>query len=275
MDNSLRVPSCIPDLDEIIKGGFPPGSVILLFGEVGAGQNEFAYSTAFKVSIGLHDSSRWSFFIGRRYDNCLLPKGMHYITLSRSKEEIVREIEAGFSEEFYTQFSKTVVFHDLSSIYFRKSIIPASWTKDEDMFPSKTKDLIESVIDTFQKNGPNSLIVLDSITDIASYSGISSDDLITFLKGLRLASKAWNGVVYLLLTKDILDKRLETHILDCVDGVLAFEWAKHLGGSMRLRYFYIPKFMGVLPHLDNMRIMRFNSMVTANDGFVVLNIEKI
>lgn len=274
MDNSSRVPSCIPDLDEIIMGGFPPGSIVLLFGEVGAGQNEFAYSTIFKVSIGLHDPSRWSFFIGRRYDKCLLPKGLHYIALSRSKEEIQSEIEAGFSEEFAEQFMQHVKIHDLSSVYFRKSIVPSSWTKDEELFP-KTKNLIESLIDTFQKNGQDSIVILDSLTDMASYQGISSDDLITFLKGLRLAAKSWKGVVYLLLTKDILDKRLETHILDCMDGVLAFEWAKNLGASRRLRYFFIPKFIGVLPHIDSMRIMRFNSIVTANDGFIVLNIEKI
>jgi len=275
MDNSSRVPSCIPDLDEIIMGGFPPGSVILLFGDVGAGQNEFAYSTVYKLSIGIEDPREWGFFIGRRYDHCLIPKELHYISLSRSKEEITSEIKAGFSEDFYRKFMKSVSFHDLSPIYFSNSIIPSSWTKDNALFPSKSKDLIGTIIETFQKNGPNSLVILDSLTDVAAYSKLSRDDLITFLKGLRLAAKAWNGVVYLLLTKDILDKQLETHILDCVDGVLAFEWARHLGASRRMRYFYIPKFVGVLPHIDSMRIMRFNSIVTANDGFIVLNIEKI
>jgi KaiC/GvpD/RAD55 family RecA-like ATPase len=272
--NDLRIPSCIPDLDEIIMGGFPPGSVILLFGDVGAGHNEFAYSTIFKVSIGMHDPSRWSFFIGRRYENCLLPKALHYISLSRSKDEIQSEIKAGFSKEFADQFIRHVRIHDFSSIYFKRSIIPASWTSDDELF-TKSKNLIELLIDTFQKDGPDSLIVLDSLTDLASYKELSPDDLIKFLKGLRISSKQWKGVIYLLLTKDILDKRLETHILDCVDGVLSFEWNRNLGASRRLRYFYIPKFISVLPHIDSMRIMRFNSIVTANDGFIVLNVEKI
>ena len=39
------MPTGIPSLDPILDGGVPPGSVILLLGDLGAGNYEFTYSS--------------------------------------------------------------------------------------------------------------------------------------------------------------------------------------------------------------------------------------
>ena len=40
-----RMPTGISSLDPILEGGVPPGSVILLLGDLGAGNSEFVYSS--------------------------------------------------------------------------------------------------------------------------------------------------------------------------------------------------------------------------------------
>ncbi|HIH27133.1 MAG TPA: hypothetical protein HA256_03965, partial [Methanoregulaceae archaeon] len=47
MQDTLRVrmPTGIPSLDPVLDGGIPPGSVVLLLGDVGAGNTEFVYSS--------------------------------------------------------------------------------------------------------------------------------------------------------------------------------------------------------------------------------------
>ena len=38
-------PTCIESLDPVLQGGFPSGSLVLLLGEIGAGEFEFAISS--------------------------------------------------------------------------------------------------------------------------------------------------------------------------------------------------------------------------------------
>ena len=88
-------------------------------------------------------------------------------------------------------------------------------------------------------------------------------------------SKRWGGVIYLVLTHDILDERKQRMIMDSVDGSLVFEWSRFANSSKRQRYLYVEKFMSILPHLDKERIARFATVVTAQSGLVVIDTERI
>jgi hypothetical protein len=88
-------------------------------------------------------------------------------------------------------------------------------------------------------------------------------------------AKKWGAVFYLLLTDEILDRKRQQMIIDSVDGVLKFEWAKFHHTSKRQRYLYVEKFMSVLPHLDQERIARFATLITSQSGFVVINTERV
>ena len=100
-------------------------------------------------------------------------------------------------------------------------------------------------------------------------------DLVTTVKGLQRATKDWGGITYLLLTRGILEKRFEQMVIDSVDGCLTFEWRTYAHSSNRQRYMYIEKFTSVLPHLKRDKIARFPTMVTSNQGLVVVYMERI
>ncbi len=92
---------------------------------------------------------------------------------------------------------------------------------------------------------------------------------------MRRASKKWGGVIYLLLTKGIMDRSTEYLLIDSVDGVMSFEWSKSRHTSKRQRYMFLEKFMSVLPHLKREKIARFTAEVTDFAGYNVVNYEKI
>jgi len=58
-----------------------------------------------------------------------------------------------------------------------------------------------------------------------------------------------------------------------VDGVMVFEWFEE--GFSRQQAMYMKKFRGVMPHIARDFIIRFNTMVTNTDGFVVTNVKRI
>jgi hypothetical protein len=95
------------------------------------------------------------------------------------------------------------------------------------------------------------------------------------LRGMTRIAKQWNGIVYLILTRDIVDERKQRMIMDSVDGALVFEWSKFAMSSKRQRYLYVEKFMSILPHLDKERIARFATVVTSESGLVVIDTERV
>ena len=104
---------------------------------------------------------------------------------------------------------------------------------------------------------------------------MESRDLVTTVKGLQRATKEWGGITYLLLTRGILEKRFEQMVVDSVDGCLTFEWRSYLNSSKRQRYMYVEKFTSVLPHLARDKSARFPTIVTSNQGLVVVYMERI
>ena len=144
------------------------------------------------------------------------------------------------------------------------------------MFSDKKEDgLLESLVDFLDTNATNSMIIIDSLTDLVVSETVDFQHVVSLLKGMQRMAKKWNSVIYLLLTDEILDKKRQQMIIDSVDGVLKFEWAKFHHTSKRQRYLYVEKFMSVLPHLDQERIARFATLITSQSGFVVINTERV
>src|SRR2546428_825233 len=78
-------------------------------------------------------------------------------------------------------------------------------------------------------------------------------DLVRTIKGLQRAAKRWNGLISLMLTGGIRERRHEQLLMDSTDGCLVFEWRPSPRSSPRQRYMYLEKFTGVLPHLPRAR----------------------
>lgn len=272
------MPTGVADFDSIIQGGMPMGSVVLLLGDVGGGGLEFALTSAAKIGIVKEFPDTRNFMLGDAGKGGILPEKMCYITFSRSKEDLLREVKMSFNKDFYTSLSGGLLFKDFSKDYFMHTVVPTTWVDSDQsgLFTEKSKDgLLESLVDFLDQNAPRSMVIIDSLTDLVVSESVDFQDLVALLKGIQRMAKKWGSVFYLVLTDEILDRKRQQMIIDSVDGVLKFEWAKFHHTSKRQRYLYVEKFMSVLPHLDQERIARFATLITSQSGFVVINTERV
>ncbi|MDD1767621.1 MAG: hypothetical protein LUQ27_03510 [Methanomassiliicoccales archaeon] len=274
----LRVPTGVADFDSIIQGGMPLGSVVLLLGDVGGGGLEFALTSAAKIGIVKEFPDTRNFMLGDAGKGGILPEKMCYVTFSRSRDDVLREVKMSFNRDFYDSLNTSLIFKDFSKDYFMHTVVPTSWVGSDQsgLFADKKQDgLLESLVDFLDTNAPKSMVILDSLTDLVVSDSVDFQDLVALLKGIQRMSKKWGSVFYLVLTDEILDRKRQQMIIDSVDGVLKFEWAKFHHTSKRQRYLYVEKFMSVLPHLDQERIARFATLITSQSGFVVINTERV
>lgn len=276
---SIKVPTGVADFDAIVKGGLPQGSVVILMGEAGAGQHEFVYTSAFKLATVKEKPYLGESMMGTFCNFEGLPEHICYVTFSRSKQDILREIADGFDISFYNILSRKIKFKDLSAHYYKKTLVPPTWTDEGNggtLFGGTPKEsVLEALIQYLDEVPKNSMIVIDSLTDLVLSENIKIPELVNVLKGLQRAAKNWGGIIYIMLTKEVLTKGEEQMMGDSVDGVLVFEWSHYHRSNKRQRYMYVEKFMSLLPHLDEIRIARFPTRVTAQSGMTVINMEAI
>ncbi len=276
-----RIPTGVADFDSIIQGGLPVGSVVLLLGDVGGGGHEFALTSAAKIGIVKEFPETRAFMLGEAGKAGILPERMCYVTFSRSKWDILRDVKMSFNRDFFESLKSTLLFKDFSKDYFSHTVVPTNWLGPEqnDLFSQSTANnghnLLEALVDFLDQNANRSIIILDSLTDLVVSETVNFQDVVALLKGIQRMAKTWGCVVYLILTDEILDRKRQQMIIDSVDGVFKFEWAKFHHTSKRQRYLYVEKFMSVLPHLDQERIARFATLITAQSGFVVINTERV
>lgn len=273
-----RIPTGVADFDSIIGGGLPTGSVVLLLGDVGGGGLEFALTSAAKIGIVKEFPETRAFMLGHAGKAGVLPDKLSYVAFSRSKEDILREVKLSFNSDFADSLTSNLMFKDFSRNYFMRSVVPSTWTDSEEgalFSESKEDGLMESLVNFLDTNAPKSLVIIDSLTDLIVSDTVKFEDVVSLMKGIQRMAKKWGSVFYVILTDGILDNRRQQMIIDSVDGVLKFEWAKFHHTSKRQRYLYVEKFMSVLPHLDQERIARFATLITSQSGFVVINTERV
>src|SRR5437899_6299312 len=162
-----KVPTGIADLDSIVDGGFPSGSTILLLGDVGAGMQEYVYTASAKTSLVNERPQARHYYLGDHCDHSELPHQVCYVTFSRSKEIILQELATSFNGDYFRAFRDRTVFKDFSSTYFRHSVVPASWTQQDDLFDLPSTNILEELVTFLDENAPDSMVVIDSITDLA------------------------------------------------------------------------------------------------------------
>jgi len=267
-----RMPTGIESLDPILDGGVPPGSVVLLLGDLGAGNYEFVYSSI----VSLLDRSKADTSSPQSG-----PKEICYITFTRVKEDVRQEILHSFNVDRLNQLVDTIRFEDLSELYFDSSVVPDEWYSHSDIMTRLQKRSghenifvqLSNLINTFL---PGSLIILDSITDIAvqSKDPASWGNLTGFLRGLQRVSKQRSITSYLLLSKGILDTSQERELADIADAVLLFNW-EETQGARRQRVMYFEKFRGVMTHLEERDLVKFAVRISTTNGFEVSNIRVI
>jgi len=265
------MPTGIASLDPVMEGGIPPGSLILLLGDIGAGSSEFVYSSIMLLSKMKQQPVQ---------ENLLLPVEIDYVTFTKGKDDVLGEMQRSFHPDL-TGALGDVKFRDLSQIYFDSSIIPLEWYSVKDVFSrlqsrGEHDNILANLAVQLNTIPKNSLIVLDSITDLASQFSKDGkwNDFVAFLRGLQRVAKEWDSSVYLILTKGILDPPRELEVADAADAVLFFRW-EEITGARRQRVMYIEKFRGLMTYLEEKDMVKFAVRISSAEGFDVSNIRVI
>ncbi len=282
-DAPPRVPTGVPDFD-YLTGGMPAGSVVLLLGEAGAGHQEFALTSAVHLMLHYDDPRLHQFFLGSARGPFVYPEGISYVSTSRSREEVLDELRGSFSGVWTEVLARHLTFSDLSSSYFRDSVVPSSWASLPGGLLSggapasaatPGDGTLRALAGALDATGPRNLVLVDSLTDLLVRDGIPAGDLLAMLKGLRRKAKEWDGLVYVLLTQGVTSEAVEHAVVDSVDGVLQFRWATTQNLSHRQRSMVVPKFMPILSRLPAESHGRFIIRVNAKNGLVTTQYERI
>jgi len=217
-----RVPTGILSLDEALGGGVPPGSLLLLMGEVGSGPQEFVLTS----SVLLAATRAGLLQVGEEQ---VVPERMWWITFGRQEQDLREEVLSSFGQELCGEFDRWVRFRDLG-----ESLLSLT-------DPDSSLDLLDSLHRFLREEGRDSLIVLSELTNLLSQLRGSERGwrgLLLFLRRLQRESKGWgNGLIYVPLEIGGGEEGLG-ELEACADGVFSFEWIRP-GPYKRKRVMYL------------------------------------
>jgi archaellum biogenesis ATPase FlaH len=278
----VRIPFGIRQLDETLDGGAPPGSVVLLSGEAGAGAREFMYTSPMITGLAMADPNLFDLYYGDLPGDAELPEEVHYVSLTADEAQFRDEAGRAFDDEIVDAAMDEIEFHDLSTTYFHVSPIPRAWYADR--APSikdiRTRDDREGLLsvlgDLLNEHAQDNLVVIDSLGDIVSAIGNRADiewaDVAYLLKGLQKAAHEWDGLILSHVNFETLSDTRHGQLVDSATGTLRFEWAS--GGSTLARTMVVKQFRGVLSQLESENIVRFETEFT-DAGFDISDVRKI
>lgn len=268
-----RMPTGISSLDPVLDGGVPPGSVVLLVGEQGAGSREFVQSSLIYLSK-MKDT-------GQNGENIILPEQMIYVSFTRLTSSIIDEIKISYKDDLVGGIENNISFIDLSNFYFEKSVVPRGWYSQSSLLSGMDRtrssdSLVAELTNSLRKVKNKSLIVIDSITDLNTTISGQEDwkQLIGFLRGIQRVSKTWRSTIYILVSEGIFENSRLMEVADCCDAIIDFKW-EETTGRKRQRIMYFVKFSGAMPHLEENDLVKFASRITTDAGFEVSNIRVV
>lgn len=289
------IPTGITSFDGLIDGGFPAGSFVALFEEMGAGAKEFSITSS--MMLGAMKAGRLKRSLGK---NAVLPKKILWVMFTRSWPDLMREVESSFDSDLYEFFRGHAGSVDLSKDYFRTSSVPLEWVSKETAKQrqkealatlgdaltevhrlagapvSRPKGILGSLSDYLTAHASGNVIFLYTLTDLARLYSDSEEkwyEFALFLRGLQRAVKKWGGVIYANFNTNLLDKCMEEEIALCADGVLSFEWAR-AGPTQLRRALHVRKLRGLPSHARE-ALVRFDVNITPSAGLQVIRPELV
>ncbi|MFD1585548.1 RAD55 family ATPase [Halorientalis brevis] len=275
-----RIPFGIRQLDTLIDGGAPPGSVVLLSGESGAGSREFMYTSAIVNGLGLTDQDLHDLYYGDLASSADLPDEIHYISFTADSDQLYREMNRVMDAEVVESGFDQVEFMDMAEVYFHTSSVPRPWYAEEtthirDMAGRHDREeLFAALGDYLNEHARGNLVILDSLSDLISAIGDEHDwsDIVYLLKGLQKAAHSWNGLILVHVNHETVTAVEHGQLIDAANGAMIFEWEQ--GGSERARTLVFKKFRGVLSRIQDENIIRFETEI-GDAGFDISDVRKI
>ncbi len=207
-----RIPFGVSQFDSLVGGDSPPGSVVLLAGDAGAGAREFAYTSARINDLGNADSTLFDLHYGTVDSRASLPDEIQYISFTASAQEIYGEVTHTIDEELVSSATETIEFEDLSTEYFQLSPIPHDWYVKKrrtitDLGKSHSRrDILEALGEYLTEHASDSLVIIDSLTDLVSLPDeqVEWHEIPMLLKGMKKATQSWGGLILVLLDQESL-----------------------------------------------------------------------
>ncbi|WP_121822432.1 RAD55 family ATPase [Halostella salina] len=275
-----RIPFGVSRLDSMINGGAPPGSVVLLAGDIGAGAREFLYTSAAMNALVEAEPELFDLYYGSLHENSTVPGSIHYLSFTSDQPAIVDEMEFTMDGDIVDAVADPIRFADLSPEYFQLSPVPTEWytqrTGDITSLGDRhdRRDVLDAMGDYLNEHAAGNLVLVDSVTDLISAASDSMDwsDITMLMKGLKKASQAWGGLILLHVNVEALTDTQLGRLNDAADGTIRFKWES--GGSERDRSMIVQSFRGVLSRLEEENIVQFETEID-DDGFNITNVRKI
>ncbi len=275
-----RMPLGISELDSIVGGGPPTGSVVLLAGDSGAGAREFCYTSAATNALAHADDELFELYYGSLADDVTLPEEVHYLSFTRDRPAIESEMTFVMESAMIEAAVERIEFADLSGEYFGLTPVPSEWYAETPAEITSLadrgsrRDVYDALGSYLSEHAAGNLVVIDSITDLAAGAGSEYGfaDLSMMLRGLTRVAHRWNGLVLLLASVEPLDSTELGTLKSAADGTLRFAW--DTGGSQRARTLVVEQFRGVLSRLREENVVRFETEIR-DAGFDISNVRKI
>jgi len=275
-----RIPFGISRLDSMIDGGAPPGSVVLLAGDIGAGAREFLYTSGAMNALVDAAPELFDLYYGSLHENSVVPEAVHYLSFTSDQPAIVDEMEFTMDGDIVDAVREPVEFADLSPEYFQLSPVPTEWyanrTRNITSLGERhdRRDVLDAMGDYLNENAAGNLVLVDSVTDLISAASESMEwtDITMLMKGLKKASQGWGGLILLHVNVEALTDTQLGRLSDAADGTIRFRWES--GGSERDRAMIVQQFRGVLSRLEEENIVQFETEID-DDGFNITNVRKI
>ncbi|MDT3434901.1 HTR-like protein [Haloarcula sp. 1CSR25-25] len=275
-----RIPFGIRQLDSIINGGAPAGSVVLLSGEAGAGSREFMHTSALINGLEQVDGELHDLYYGDRSADAVAPEEVHYISFTASESQLVSEMRLAMDDEVVDKGSQAVEFHDLSERYFHISPVPRDWYADETASITdlrarhEREDLLGTLGMVLNEVAANNLVIIDSLSDLASAMGEEIDwsDISSIVQGLQKAAHRWGGLLLVHVNPETLSSVQHGQLVDASHGTMEFAWES--GGSTRARTLVVQQFRGVLSQIEDEDIVQFETEL-GEAGFDISDVRKI
>ncbi|MFB6146576.1 MAG: RAD55 family ATPase [Halobacteriaceae archaeon] len=276
-----RIPFGVSRLDALVGNGAPPGSVVLLAGEAGAGARELQHTCAVMNGVAEVDPDLFDLYYGDLHGEAEHPDEIHYVSFTDDEDALRREIGYTMDEELVAAGLETVQFADLSPEYFQLSPVPREWylgrSSDIEQLSADTerRGVIDALAAYLDEHAAESLVVIDSLTDLVdvhTQGELDWHDVVYLVQGIRKAAETWDALVLVHVSHETLSDTEFAKLMSGVDGTMLFEWES--GGNEISRTMVVREFRGVLSQLEAEDIVRFETEIRES-GFDISDVRKI
>ncbi len=240
-EGEAKIPTGISSIDLAVSGGLPAGSLVALYGKTGSGREAFIHTSAF-----INAAKKKDILSKSNIENVYLPENILYVLLSKTKNDVIRDVAVAYSNDLVEAFKEEVEFKDLMSDYYSSTL--ASLESSESETSGEEEDAIEivrSMIDLIEENGKKSLIFIDSLDDlIRTFPSGEERNLLTSFRTIRTKNREnWKSLIFTRLSGGIFPENVENSIFSISDGV--FKFSSTTTGGTRTRQINCDKFSGV------------------------------